>query len=104
MLADRCHIGVAWEENRRGHIMRADKREVEAFCDALVETACLPGCGPDPRFVLGMACAVDALACGRLDLSDPVGAAVACWADADPAGGEPAVTDAVRRYWDGVRP
>lgn len=101
MLADRCEIGVAWEESGRGHLMRASKRDVEAFCDALVEAACLPGFGPDACFALGMACALDALACGRLDLSDPVGAAVACWADAQTdAGDAPAVTDAVRRYWD----
>lgn len=102
MLASKCEIGVAWEGAEGGHIMRAGKREVEAFCDALVEAACLPGSSVDPAFMLGAACAVDALACGRLDLFDPLGAAVALYADADAAGeGDPAVTDAVRRWVKG---
>lgn len=101
MLAARCDVGVAWEDAAGGHLARFGKREIEAFCDALVEASCLPGSSVDPAFMLGMACAVDALACGRLDVSDPLGAAVACWADADPSGGDPAATDAVRRYWDG---
>lgn len=106
MLAARCEIAVAWDDGSGGHLARAGRREVEAFCDALVEHACgmAPGDEPEPCFVLGMACAVDALASGRLDLGDPVGAAEAAWADADPANAHvpPSVTDAVLRYWRGA--